>query len=97
VNVEYLCKTKSIMLWCDARANKDQPTEKADGKRQSKAEDKPPSKQNQIEDELEQICEELNKRHGAKYSIPQLLCWARLLKAGSTTVRMKYQSFLPVS
>ena len=41
---EYLYTTKSILLWCDARAHK------TDSKRPKRAEDEPPSKRQQIEE-----------------------------------------------
>ena len=72
---EYMNKTKSVMLWCDARVSKE--SEKADSKRQKRSEDEPPSKRQLIEDELDCICAELKEKHGSKYSIPQFRCWAR--------------------
>jgi len=76
---ECLRKAKSVILWCDARVQKlDQQSEKVENKRK-KAGDEPPCKRQQIEKDLEQICMELEEKHGNKYSIPHLRCWARLV------------------
>lgn len=75
---QHLTKSKgTFMLWCDAR---DQ--QQSEGKRHKKAEEEPPSKRQQIEDELEEIYQQLKTKHGNKYSIPQLRCWARLILTG---------------
>jgi len=85
---KYLCSTKSVLLWCDARVHK------TDNKRSKRAEDEPPSKRQQIEKELEEISTELKEKHGNKYSIPQLRCWARLLMTGKHQSKDEIPEFL---
>lgn len=79
----------SVLLWCDAR---DQ--QQYEGKRQKKAEKEPPSKRQQIEDELEEIYQELKTKHGNEYSIPQLRCWARLIMTGKHQRKDNIPEFL---
>ena len=79
----------SVLLWCDARD-----LQKYEGKWQKKAEEEPPSKRQQIEDDLEEICQELRIKHGNKYSIPQLRCWARLIMTGKHQSKDEIPEFL---
>ena len=79
----------SVLLWCDARD-----LQKYEGKRQKKAEEEPPSKRQQIEDDLEEICQELRIKHGNKYSIPQLRCWAHLIMTGKHQSKDEIPEFL---
>ena len=85
---EYLYTTKSILLWCDARAHE------TDSKRPKRAEDEPPSKWQQIEQELEEISTKLKEKHGSKYSIPQLRCWERLIMTGKHKSKDEIPEFL---
>ena len=68
----------SVMLWCDARS-----TEQPSGNKRKKAsENPPPTKRQQIEAELDTILKDLQSKHGDKYTIPQLRCWARMISTG---------------
>lgn len=81
-------KTKgSVMLWCDAKSTKsisspDQQPSSSGCKRQKKCDEPPPSKRQQIEDDLDNVIQDLQEKHGDKYTLPQLRCWARMITSG---------------
>ena len=79
---EYIEKSKgSVMLWCDGRSP-DQPSASSRYKRKKASDNPPASKRQQIEEELDSILKDLQSKHGDKYTIPQLRCWARMISSG---------------
>ena len=74
----------SVMLWCDGKSAPGlEPNTSTSGtKRKKKADDPPPTKRQQIEDELESVVKDLQEKHGNKYTLPQLRCWARMITSG---------------
>ena len=71
----------SVMLWCDVRST-DQPSNTSGCKRRKASENPPPTKRQKIEAELDTILKDLQSKHGDKYTIPQLRCWARMISTG---------------
>ena len=86
-----LSQSKFLLLWCDARDKQ----YASDNKRQKKSDEpEPPSKRQQIEDELDEVYKELKEKHGSKYSLPQLRCWARLLMTDKHKSKDEIPEFL---
>ena len=51
-------------------------------KRKKNVDDPPPTKRRRIEDELDSVVKDLQEKHGNKYTLPQLRCWARMITSG---------------
>ena len=86
-------KTKgSMMLWCDAKSSPESNTSGC--KRKKKADEPPPSKRQQIEDELDTVVKDLQKRHTGRYMLPQFRCWACMITSGKHQDRDNIPAFL---
>ena len=68
----------NVMLWCDGKSDSPKDSSTGNRKRSSPTEP-PPSKRQQIEDEVQGYVTQLKEKHGTKYTIPQLRFWARML------------------
>ena len=89
----------SVMLWCDGKSAPGlEPNTSTSGtKRKKKADDPPPTKRQQIEDELESVVKDLQEKHGNKYTLPQLRCWARMITSGKYQDRDTIPIFLDLN
>ena len=79
---KHIKKSKdSFMLRCDARSatSPDQPSASSRCKQKKASENPPPSKWQQIEEEMDSILKDLQSKHGDNYTKPQLRCWARMI------------------
>lgn len=70
---------RKLMLWCDGRKNVLESGPSTNSRKRSNATEPPPSKRQQIEDEVQEIFSQLKDKHGSKYSVPQLRLWARMV------------------
>ena len=74
----------SVMLWCDGKSATgiEASTIANSTKRKKNVDDPPPTKRRRIEDELDSVVKDLQEKHGNKYTLPQLRCWARMITSG---------------
>ena len=65
-----------ITLWCDGRV-----VEENEGGRMKRKREEASSKRQEKENEVDDVDQDLRKRHGEMYSTPQLRLWARMVTA----------------
>jgi len=71
---------ESISLWCDGK-KPDESDEEKTSKKKQKRDAQAQNKRSEGDDELEDIFQQLKRKHESKYSGPQLRLWARMIIA----------------
>ncbi len=66
-------KSGEIVLWCDGRS--------PDVLGHKRKRDEPSRQQHEREDDVEDVFQELKKKHGEKYDVPKLRLWARMVSS----------------
>lgn len=78
---------KSVLLWCDRRADTSKSPEteplSKNRKRKASSETAVVNIRQQIEKDVEGSVNTLKEKHGSTYSIPQYRLWARMIVAGN--------------
>ena len=75
---ETLKTSKGKVMWCEGKS--DSPKDSSTGNRKRSSPVEPPTSQRQqIEGEVQDYVTQLKEKHGTKYTIPQLRCWARMI------------------
>ena len=76
---------QSLLLWCDGKTTEaiSGETSTKSRKRKSASPVHHTSKRQAMEEEVDEIVSELKKKHGSKYSLPQLRLWGRMIAAGN--------------
>ncbi len=86
LDLMYKTGKTSILLWCDARVEPPDADESAGRGCKRKSPTEPcatVSKRKQIELQVDEIVSELKEKQGAKYTVPQLRLWARMINSGN--------------
>ena len=80
------------MLWCNAKSATE--SNASGSKHKKMADEPPPSKRQQIEDELDTVVKDLQEKHADKYTLPQFRGWARMITSGKHQDRDNIPVFL---